>query len=521
MQFDEQKAEARHIRHPFQEMFAQVVFHLSVVQVPAPVSECAGGAAAAGGSAFGGFGPRAVVVEERPRVEQVFEFDAVVFPQVVGQEVGPPDVAPDDFGPDVGLNDVGAGDFKGRLVVVGTHQEEGVFLEHGTAQGALLDHVEQVDEEGAVAAAHIHDAFGLRFDGLVEQVDDDVVHHLKIIGMRAAASPHVHFAVHVHFACTGWQVPKDVGVAKNQFIDLPEHGQVRNRDSVGAGAARKKQAFVGKLVRVVAFLEPAEVDENIEQAFETIGIFVELFRLEGSFHKVLVKHAVHAQGYERRPNDHAFDVFQDLVLKALGFDIVGWWHSESVLVVGGHPFEHEEGFLFELSAVKIAGQSVQVHDVFVEWNQAKGLFAQGIGADSDLVFCLDGVGKPALGGQNAQGHIEVAFVGAEMGGEVGEQHRFFLQQVCGDALLVKGKSGGCGHEPIEVAEQVVAKLGLVYFVHGGKGRVGDKGRESWGREIIRRDLDRLDDRGKLLFKAQKAAKQSLKYMIFELYVGLL
>jgi len=51
--------------------------------------------------------------------------------------------------------------------------------------------------------------------------------------------------------------------------------------------------------------------------------------------------------------------------------------------------------------------------------------------------------------------------------------------------------------------------------------VGDKGRESWGREIIRRDLARLDDRGKLLFKAQKAAKQSLKYMIFELYVGLL
>ena len=69
-----------------------------------------------------------------------------------------------------------AGDAQGRLVEVGADEEQRVLIKHLSTQGALGNDREDVLQEGAVAAAHVHDTLGLLVQWAVEQVNDYLVY---------------------------------------------------------------------------------------------------------------------------------------------------------------------------------------------------------------------------------------------------------------------------------------------------------------------------------------------------------
>ena len=75
-----------------------------------------------------------------------------------------------------------------------------------------------MNEERAVTTAHIDNALWLLLNRLIKEVNNNLVHHLKISRMCAAAAPDIHRSIHVDFFRALGQIPENRWIAKEQFF---------------------------------------------------------------------------------------------------------------------------------------------------------------------------------------------------------------------------------------------------------------------------------------------------------------
>ena len=116
---------------------------------------------------------------------------------------------------------------------VGAHDDQRVRLHQRAAAGLVPDNGEDVLQEGAVSAAHVGDAEGLLLDGPVEDLDHDLVDLPEVRSVCTAASPHIHAPIDVCLPLPRPPLPEHVRIPEEKFLDLLEHRQVGDGDSIG------------------------------------------------------------------------------------------------------------------------------------------------------------------------------------------------------------------------------------------------------------------------------------------------
>ena len=74
-----------------------------------------------------------------------------------------------------------------------------------------------------------------------------------------------------------------IRIAKYQNIQLPQCGDVRNRDAISTGPASIEQSLFRKLIGGPFLLKPAKVNEDIEQPGKTLRVLMEFAGAEPGF----------------------------------------------------------------------------------------------------------------------------------------------------------------------------------------------------------------------------------------------
>lgn len=164
--------------------------------------------------------------------------------EVEGQPVRVADVAPNEMPLDPLLAEVVGRGHQGFLVEVRADEHERVRVEVLAAEGLGGDELAQVQQQGAVSAAHVAQAQGLLVEGRIKDALHHVVEVIEIRLVGAPGTPNVQRPVHVDLGLAGFSSPEPLAVAEQKLFRPEEGLGVRGGDAVGRRALQKEAADV-------------------------------------------------------------------------------------------------------------------------------------------------------------------------------------------------------------------------------------------------------------------------------------